>query len=272
MNISWSNLQRWKANSARLFWYVLLFTVGLFSLGYYMNENLRAHQVYLRDTSTTAFLPCYNTPKHLRSLVRLLEDVITVMDSANITNFLLYGTLWGAYRFRGPLPWDHDADIGIIGDKNYHAAKSGFKRAFERKCIEFRNDWISASYRIKRGKTAKLGIFVFNDVRGTMKRPGIESWIGYIQYKLYHTFPAWMAQTPLPTMKFGWINARVPRGKREIFKHLYPFHWHLTFLPTACKKDKITMEYLSNFIRKNVNTKKPCEQGDTAAGNDTICR
>ena len=251
MNVLWSNLQKMRV--LRRAFRLIMVLFGLLGFSFYVYENLRPHQVYLRDTNTRAFLPCHRSPKHLRELVKLVEDASMIMDSLNITNFLLYGSLWGVCRFRGPLPWDHDADFGIIGDERYHAVKKcDFVKAFEAKGIRVNDDWFTMSYGLKRGPTASLGVFVYVNDGGKMKRPAPESWIGFVHYNLYHTFPAWMARTPLPTKRFGWFNARVPRGGCEILKHLYPFHWQLEFLPTACKRKGVTMEYLTKFVRENV--------------------
>lgn len=46
-----------------------------------------------------------------RDLLETLRVLATTLDSANLTYFLLFGTLIGSYRHHGRIPWDDDIDI-----------------------------------------------------------------------------------------------------------------------------------------------------------------
>lgn len=46
----------------------------------------------------------------------ILDDIVKVCDDANISYFLDGGTLLGAKRHKGFIPWDDDIDIGIYKD------------------------------------------------------------------------------------------------------------------------------------------------------------
>lgn len=45
---------------------------------------------------------------------RLLEDVVKVCEEHGIAYFLDMGTLLGAFRYGGWIPWDDDVDIGML--------------------------------------------------------------------------------------------------------------------------------------------------------------
>ena len=203
-------------------------------------------------------IPCYRTPEHLRRLVQYAEDVTRLMNKLNMTSFLIYGSLWGVYRFHGPLPWDHDIDLGVIGDENFYNKKDKLVEELVQLGFSVRDDWSTASYKVLRAnQTGHLGIFIFINYFGTMKRPGLEPWLFSLHYTIYHSFPAWMVNTPLPKANFSGYTAWVPRGGREILKHLYPFSWRDVYLPVTCGKNGTTLQDLEYFVQEKVNRKLP---------------
>ena len=51
-----------------------------------------------------------------QSELKLMKDVITICNSNNIRYFLGYGTLLGAVRGHGFIPWDDDVDLFVPRD------------------------------------------------------------------------------------------------------------------------------------------------------------
>ena len=216
----------------------------------YIKENMSPYIIHGKFIIPKQFVPCQTSISHLRNIVKYTGEVNTILDSQNITNFLLYGSLWGIYRFEGPLPWDYDSDIAIIDENNY--VKSALVNSFTKAGFRVIDAWWSSSFRLRKNNT-RVDIFVFKNYLGTMKRPGLEPSLAFLHYNVYHAFPAWMAESPLPTKRFGWLNVRVPRGGREVLQFLYPFSWRKQHFPEDCKIRNVTLEVLKRFITENVN-------------------
>lgn len=56
-----------------------------------------------------------NTPSCcLNNLKEIMEDIIRILSNYNKTYFIVWGTLLGAVRHKGFIPWDTDIDVGIL--------------------------------------------------------------------------------------------------------------------------------------------------------------
>lgn len=76
--------------------------------GYYMMnivENFRGRI----DAS-----PCRQPKEQIDGFVTLAAKMSEVFEKRDLDYFMDYGTLLGAMRYNGPIPWDYDVDIGLL--------------------------------------------------------------------------------------------------------------------------------------------------------------
>ena len=219
-------------------------TCMLVGLVFYVKLNIDTHNTHELDSDQSPHFPCTRTPEQAAELRELFHDIHDILNKMNIRHFLIYGSIWGAYRAEAPLPWDYDIDLGIVGDETYaKMSKSEFLEPFEERGISiYDSTSMSSCYYFTRGKFAQVDIDIFYNFHGWMQRSGLVTWLLYYNYQKYHRFPAWMLADPLPEMKFIDIQMPVPRGGKTVLKYLYPNDWDRPFTPAACKvkakKDK----------------------------------
>ncbi len=81
------------------------------------------------------YLKCHNVGKNIpiccaTHLYEMLKDTVRCLEKNNIKYFIAYGTLLGAVRHKGLIPWDNDLDL-IILDKDskrvYELLNKSFK-------------------------------------------------------------------------------------------------------------------------------------------------
>lgn len=208
---------------------------------FYVKLNVDTHNTHELDSAQTPVFPCKRTREEAKALRDLFYDVCDVLNKLGIKPFLIYGSIWGAYRSSGPLPWDYDIDLGIHGNRVFATIpRERFVDAFRKRNIHVNDKMYQASvFYLTRGKFAQVDLDVFFDYNGWMQRTGWVPWILYYNYKTYHTFPASMLEETLPVMKFLDLQMAVPRGGKEILKYLYPNDWQTPFTPYACHAQNI---------------------------------
>ncbi len=62
----------------------------------------------------------FRLQKNRESALQLLKIVVSVLDDFNIKYYLDFGTLIGAIRDKGLIPWDDDIDISLLKEEDYH--------------------------------------------------------------------------------------------------------------------------------------------------------
>ena len=172
---------------------------------------------------------CFNSSsyKPRASLVKLTHKIHSILDGMGIQHWLMYDSLWGPLRgIPGPLPWDYDVKIGINGDGNFSKMPFvEFKSRLTAKGLNVTDKMQGSGNVIVEENEANGNLFIFYHHGGVVTRTGYQTWIFYVNNRLYHSFPALLVQQPLPKVRFGYFNISVPRGGIEIMKYLYPLSW-----------------------------------------------
>ena len=228
----------------------------LIQLFFFVKLNVDTHNTHELDSAQTPVFPCKRTAEEAKALRELFYDVHEVLDELKVRHFLIYGSIWGAMRSQGPLPWDYDIDLGIYGDQEFSKIpRAKFVKAFQKRGIRVNDKMHQASvFYLSRGKFAQVDLDVFFNYNGWMQRAGWISWVLFYNYRTYHTFPAWMLQEPLPRLQFFDVQMPVPRGGKKILKYLYPKDWERPFTPAACQGKDITLNMHPNSPKKPKQT------------------
>ncbi len=92
-----------------------------------------------------------NTARQQQSMLAILKYIDKVCKENNITYFLYYGTLLGAIRHQGFIPWDDDADIALPRSEYDRFIEVFSKEKDERfvmKCRENTDGWLYGYARV----------------------------------------------------------------------------------------------------------------------------
>lgn len=199
----------------------------------YLVINRRQYDKYLRNPN----LKCSYTTDEQNRLLQLAYDVHDILIQLELEHWLMYGSVYGALRYEKPLPWDYDVDFGIRGEMFTAEIKTRIFTMLTAKGISFIDHLGQSGVIWCRRFGAKVDIFLFSEYNdGMMKRQGWEAWLLFLQYRYWHSFPADLVKSPLPSSKFGFFNVSIPHGGVEITKHLYRDDWWKIVKPLRCKR------------------------------------
>ena len=216
---------------------ILLFTTVVFLMLYFL-LNVQNYSKYTGNRPFTDMSTCRELSNQNRShLLNLTYQVHQILEENRIQHWLSYGSIFGALRNNGPLPWDDDVDFGILGDgKLSQLEHKEFIALFEDAGLQVTDWWTrSGLIQISAGHPyLKVDLMAFYKWGHWMKRCGYESWIGFYNYNKYHTFPSVLITPPLPKAQFGNRKLPLPRNGIEIQKFMYPADWWKVIPPPQC--------------------------------------
>ena len=205
----------------------------------YVSLSMRGYASYTGRNPLQPARCQYFSKTQGEKFLNLTYKVHKILEQLGIDHWLMYGSVFGAIRVQGPLPWDYDVDIGLNGSEWIASMNlDQFVSAFESQGLKVnQKSW--TSLRLLKITTDDLplyevDLFVLNNYRGWMERAGWESWLFWLHYRFYHKFPTRLIIKPLPRVPFGFFKMPVPRGGIEIQRYLYPDDWWKEVKPVAC--------------------------------------
>ena len=226
--------------------YIVISLVFAILLVLYFTMNLTNYGLYTGNHPFFSAQPCeYVDDIEKEQLLDMAYTVHEILDCLGIEHWLMYGSVFGAVRVNGPLPWDDDVDIGFNGSGTFALMTfEEFIKPFKAKGLKVHHKrWITSNV-MKVYKEAqsriKVDLTAFYNYNGRMKRAGLETWILALNYNRYHSFPVRLVEKPLPQVPFGNFTMPIPREGIEIQKHLYPDDWWEEVKPVTCVDDNAT--------------------------------
>lgn len=151
-------------------------------------------------------------------LLYMLDHFRAAMATRNVTWWIDYGTLLGAWRTGRLLPWDHDLDISYL--------------ASDRAALESASEELSAAGITL--DTDRYGLFHRGtklDLEPWLRRgdsllrvePGSRDWLRDLHDKAFDDFPAeWIA--PLWSIELEGRMLPCPQSPGRLLRHRYPTH------------------------------------------------
>lgn len=214
--------------------------VTCFTIVVFLKINLITPGRYTGNKPWGPSAKCMNSEEDINRLLQLTYKVHTTLEHLGVDCWLMYGSIWGPIRgIEGPLPWDDDVDLAINGEGPFsEIAFEEFQALFTVLGLSVESRLWQSSLMVISDKDHSwptLDLFVYYDYNGIMSRPGIESKLMPLNYRLYHSFPSRLVEPPLPKVKFGFFNISVPKNGIEIMKHLYPYNWWKVVKPAGCE-------------------------------------
>ena len=99
--------------------------------------------------------------------LEMLEEVDRICKKCNIHYNIIAGTLLGAVRHGGYIPWDDDADVAMLREE-YEKFRKACKTELDTSRFEFQDDRRTRGYRWGYGKLRRKGTLFLREFQEHM--------------------------------------------------------------------------------------------------------
>lgn len=199
-----------------LFVLLVFITILIYYL-YKFNVKLEKFIIYPKSEDT---LLCYQA----------LYDISKLFEKHNIEYYIVFGTLLGAVRHKGLVPWDDDIDIIITENSKEILLSNSFKKSLHKKKYDIEKvSWSDAFYKIysidgtarknMKVKFPFIDVFIEENINNKIKTktslsPGDECY--FLKDELY----------PLKKYKFGKFEVNGPNNPYMYLNRCYGDDWN----------------------------------------------
>ena len=162
--------------------------------------------------------------------LEMLKQFDTVCKKYDIQYFCVFGTVLGAVRHKGFIPWDDDVDVGIM--------REDFKKLCQVPEEEWGDDYLLLSPDTDDIRHDKLFARLY------LKKSHIQSYRDLENWRNYNDNKAWSTSLMLDIFVFDYVPENMSERAR-IYHTIY---------------DKYTRRYLISKIKPITSSKNPKEQ------------
>ena len=161
---------------------------------------------------------------------RMLEEIDILFGTFGVTYWMHAGTLLGARRHGGFIPWDDDADLGVLNDVNFRKALPVLRNHKVFVCVDM---LFGYKLTLRGTDDCFVDLFLFQ-ANGEALLPNLDTLNSWPKeyYMLNETFP-------LKKMPFGRLSLPSPRDDVTFLQRAYGLnvlktalvfpphvHWH----------------------------------------------
>lgn len=197
-------------------------------------------KLFLSKNDDGNIVSCQMSKEKLHNLLDLAEKTNLILETFNITNFLCYGTLWGALRISKIFPWKNNFDFCVLNEDIVRLDEVFFRRQFSKHSLIIEYDSANGVYTVSNDKNdlknGYLNLFLF-EIDPSLK---LVRRIGFKHRLLPPTsdnigsFPSRLIQKPFKNVKLNDKIFPAPRDGIEIQKYHYKDNWWTEIKPNAC--------------------------------------
>eukprot|EP01135_Chromosphaera_perkinsii_P006219 Nk52_evm1s457 gene=Nk52_evmTU1s457 len=206
----------------------------------YFQLGLHVHQVPYKLAGYLAVDQHCQTPeKDIASLRKVLKDFTEGCEEIQVKYWIDFGTLLGAVRHKGIIPWDNDLDFGIMA-KDYDSVMEMLKK--KEYNVELRD--AGAKIKLVYGGMA-VDVFGWEE---NPQRPGmlVRHAIPLKENDLYYTFGKSFVE-PLEDYQMNGLTVKGPNRPMDLIKQRFPYSYNIA-LPRKFRCYFVYKEYFAVIV------------------------